>query len=87
MKGTRQKATGGRGEVEARFLLLTLILCLFPFLRLFDQVPDQVLEHQLEHLEDRNEDQQSELPSPTKTHLNLTCMKPCRLRRWASSHG
>lgn len=34
-----------------------------------------------------NEDHQWELPPPTKTHLNLTCMKHSKLRRWANFHS
>lgn len=86
MKGARQNATGGRQEVETRFLLLPLIVCCTWLSRWDKEKKLRKPGVKTSRRQEWNENRKWELPCPTKTHLSLTCVKQSRLR-WASSHG
>lgn len=69
---------------QSCFFLLPLILCLAK--QVGQGKKSRKPGVKISRRQEWNENHKWELPSSTKTHLIMTCMKKSRLR-WASSHG
>lgn len=93
MKGTRQNAGGRRGQIplaDTHCVLTFLLRDVWSstWLSRWDRTKHlRKLRGKISRRQEWNEDHQRDLPSSTKTHLNLTRIKHSRLRRWNGFHG